>query len=90
MHARIMLRSGCTSGTRIADLMAQMDRIINAIHSSVPEELWPEILRKIDGPVAADTPADEFDDGDDADDEYCPAESARTEEDCRIQRAGRA
>jgi serine/threonine protein kinase len=78
------------SGTRIADLMAQMDRIINAIHSSVPEELWPEILRKIDGPVAADTPADEFEDCDDADDEYCPAESARTEEDCRIQRAGRA
>ena len=41
-----------------------MDRIIRAIHSSVPEELWPEILRKIDGPVAADTPADEFEDGD--------------------------
>ena len=60
------------SGTRIADLMAQMDRIINAIHSSVPEELWPEILRKIDGPVAADTPADEFEDCDDAEDEYCP------------------
>jgi len=36
----------------------------------VPEELWPEILRKIDGPVAADTPADEFEDGDDAEDEY--------------------
>ena len=52
--------------------MAQMDRIINAIHSSVPEELWPEILRKIDGPVA-DTPADEFEDCDDAEDEYCPA-----------------
>src|SRR6476619_3056108 len=29
------------SGTRIADLMAQMGRIIDAIHSSVPEELWP-------------------------------------------------
>ena len=58
------------SGTRIADLMVQMDRIINAIHSSVPQELWPEILRKIDGPVAADTPAGEFEDGDDAEDEY--------------------
>ena len=78
------------SGTRIADLMVQMGRIINAIHSSVPEELWPEILRKIDGPVAADTPADEFEDGDDAEDEYDPAESARTEEDCWTQRAGRA
>ena len=56
------------SGTRIADLMVQMDHIIRAIHSSVPEELWPEILRKIDGPVVADTPADEFEDGDDAED----------------------
>jgi len=58
------------SGTRIADLRVQMGRIIDAIHSSVPEELWPEILRKIDGPVAADTPIDEFEDGDDAEDEY--------------------
>ena len=58
------------SGTRIADLMVQMSRIIDAIHSTVPEELWPEILRKIDGPVAADTPADEIEDGDDAEDEY--------------------
>ena len=38
------------SGTRIADLMVQMDHIIRAIHSSVPQEPWPEILRKIDGP----------------------------------------
>ena len=51
------------SGTRIADLMVQMDGIINAIHSTVPQELWPEILRKIDGPVAADT--DEIEDWDD-------------------------
>ena len=49
-----------TGATRIADLMVQMGRIIDAIHFSVPEELWPEILRKIDGPVAADTPADGF------------------------------
>ena len=77
LHALIDSRAG---GTRIADLMAQMARIINAIHSTVPEELWPEILCKIDGPVAADTPTDEFEDGDDAEDEYCPVESARTEE----------
>lgn len=37
------------SGTSIADLMVQMDRIINAIRSTVPEDMWPEILRKIDG-----------------------------------------
>ena len=76
------------SGTRIADLMVQMDRIINAIHSTVPEELWPEILRKIDGPVAADTPADEFEDCDDVEDEYDPAESAQADEDCWTSCAG--
>ena len=66
-----------TGATRIADLMVQMGRIIDAIHSSVPEELWPEILRKIDGPVAADTPTDGFEDCDDGEDEYDPAEPAQ-------------
>lgn len=81
-----------TSGTRIADLMVQMDHIINAIHSTVPEELWPEILRKIDGPVAADTPADEFEDCDDAEDEYEPVEPAQADGDGwnpRTRAAGR-
>ena len=50
--------------------VGSLDRIIRAIHSSVPEELWPEILRKIDGPVAADRTADEIDDCDDSEDEY--------------------
>ena len=77
------------SGTRIADLMVQMSRIIDAIHSSVPEELWPEILRKIDGPVAAETPADEFEDCDDAEDGYDPVEPARTDEYCWTQGARR-
>ena len=86
LHALIDSR---VSGTRIADLMAQMARIINAIHSTVPEELWPEILCKIDGPVAADTPADEFEDCDDAKDEYDPVESARTDEYCWTQGARR-
>ena len=70
------------SGTRIADLMAQMGRIIDAIHSTVPEELWPEILRKIDGPVAADSPADELEDCDDAEDMYDPRQSAKADKDC--------
>ena len=71
------LNESRASGTRIADLRAQMGRIIDAIHDTVPEELWPEILRKIDGPVAADRPADELEDGDDADDEYDAPESAQ-------------
>ena len=79
LQALIDSRAG---GTRIAELMVQMGRIIDAIHSTVPEQLWPEILRKIDGPVAADTPADEFEDCDDAEDEYDPLESAQADEDC--------
>jgi hypothetical protein len=67
LQALIDSRAG---GTRITDLRVQMGRIIDAIHSSVPEELWPEILRKIDGPVAADAPADEFEDCGNAEDEY--------------------
>ena len=35
------------------NMWVQLNRIIDAIHSSVPEELWPEILRKLDG--GADT-----------------------------------
>lgn len=37
------------SGTSMADIWVKMDKIINAIQSTVPEELWPEILRKLDG-----------------------------------------
>jgi hypothetical protein len=37
------------SGTSMMDMRLKMYRIIEAIHSTVPEELWPEILRKIDG-----------------------------------------
>jgi hypothetical protein len=65
----------------MAEIMVQMGHIIEAIHSSVPEELWPEILSKIDGPVAADTPRDEFEDCDDAEDECDPAETAQADGD---------
>jgi hypothetical protein len=60
------------SGTSIADLMVQMDRIIRAIHSTVPEELWPEILRKLDGDdgthARTDDEVEEFDPWEDRDD----------------------
>ena len=78
-----------TGRTSMAEILAQMDRIIRAIHCTVPEALWPEILRKIDGPVAADTPADQFEDGNDAEDEYDPVESAQADEDGWTQCAGR-
>jgi hypothetical protein len=33
----------------MVNMWVTMNRIIDAIHSTVPEELWPEILRKLDG-----------------------------------------
>ena len=71
-------------GTSIADLRVQMGRIIDAIHDTVPPELWEVILHKIGGPVSAGTPADEFEDCDDAEDEYGygPMQSAKAGEDC--------
>ena len=71
-------RSGQAS---MAEILFKVDRIINAVHDTVPEELWPQILRKIEGPVAADPP-EEFDDYEDAEDVYDPTESAKADEDC--------
>jgi hypothetical protein len=87
LQALIESRAG---GTRIADLRVQMSRIIDAIHSTVPQELWPEILRKIDGPVAADAPAGEIEDCDAADEEYDPVEPAPADGDCWTPSARRA
>ena len=66
----------------MAEILAQIDRIINAIRDTVPEELWPKILDKIGGPVAADRLTDEFEECDDAQDMYDPIESAKADEDC--------
>src|SRR6476659_4779461 len=40
LQALIDSRAGKTS---MADILFKLDRIINAIHSTVPKELWPEI-----------------------------------------------
>ena len=79
LQALIDSRAG---GTRMAEILVQMGRIIDAVHDTVPQELWPEILRKIDGPVAADKSADELEDGDDAEDMYDPRQSAKADKDC--------
>jgi hypothetical protein len=64
------------SGTRMVEMWAQMSRIIEVVHHFVPEERHEELLRQLEwqGPVAADSPADEFEDCDDAEDEYDPVE----------------
>ena len=79
LQALIESRAGKTS---MADILFKMDRIINAIHDTVPPELWEVILHKIGGPVAADTPIDEFDECDGAEDMYVPMDSAKADEDC--------
>ena len=58
------------SGTSAVEMLVQLDRVIRAVKSTVPEALWPEIQRKIDGDDPASVPlADEepdaFDPGDD-------------------------
>jgi len=79
LQALIDSRAGRTS---MADILFKMDRIINAIHDTVPPELWEVILHKIGGPVPADTPMDEIEDWDGAEDMYDPMQSARADEDC--------
>src|SRR6478672_20277 len=79
LQALIDSRAGRTS---MAEILFKMDRIINAIHDTVPQELWEVILRKIDGPVAADTPMDEFDDCDDTEDMCDPMDSGVADEAC--------
>jgi hypothetical protein len=52
----------------IVTMRAEMNRIIYAVKSTVPESMWPEIARKLEGeaiePIAED--ADAFDPEDDA------------------------
>jgi hypothetical protein len=56
----------------IADIYVQMNRIIEAVRSTVPEELWPEILAKLDGvaePAQRAEADDDIDEGFDPDDD---------------------
>jgi hypothetical protein len=58
------------SGTSMADMLVQMNRIINAVKSTVPESMWPEIVRKLKSEGEASEPleddeADVFDPADD-------------------------
>ena len=50
----------------IAKIMLQVNQIIEAVRSTVPEDMWPEIVAKLDGgeqhPEALDVGMDSFDD----------------------------
>ena len=66
----------------MADIMVQMNRIIAAVKSMLPESSWPELMRKLDGVAEtderSDAPIEELDPG--ADDEYDPLEFADEED----------
>ena len=56
------------SGTSVADMLVRMSRIINAVKDTVPESMWPEIARKIQGGDEASEPLEDeavFDPDDD-------------------------
>jgi hypothetical protein len=67
LHAILESREGQGD---VAAAYVKLNRIIEAIKSTVPEELWPEILRKLEGETesfvsfAADSDTDAFDPGD--------------------------
>jgi hypothetical protein len=79
LQALIESRAGRTS---MVDILVQMDKIINAIKSTVPEEMWEEIAAKLDEPIAVGPPADESEDRDDAEDEYDPVNPVMADEKC--------
>ncbi|MGA9676324.1 MAG: hypothetical protein WBR28_14100 [Mycobacterium sp.] len=57
------------SGTSMAYMLVQINRIINAIKSTVPESMWPEIVRKMKGEDEASEPMDDDADVFDPDDD---------------------
>lgn len=42
--------ASAASGMDIADIMMKMDRVIRAVKETVPEELWPVIVERIEDP----------------------------------------
>ncbi|MGO9156405.1 hypothetical protein, partial [Mycobacterium sp.] len=58
------------SGTSMAEMLVQIGRIVDAVKTTVPESMWPEIVRKMKGEDEASEPleddeVDVFDPGDD-------------------------
>jgi hypothetical protein len=59
LQALIESRAGEMS---MAEVMVKMDRVIRAVRSSVPPELWPEIRRQLEGDDEPAEPREEEDD----------------------------
>jgi hypothetical protein len=71
----------CEQGDDIAELRLQLGRIIDAVKSTVPEQLWGDIIEKPDQPQqypkAMDAETEDFDD----EGAYDPTEFAEDEDD---------
>lgn len=39
--------AGSSDGMEIARIMVQMDQVINAVRDTVPEDMWPEIVERL-------------------------------------------
>ena len=64
LQALVESRAGETS---LAEIIVKMNRVIEAVRSTVPPELWPEIRRRIEGDDAPEPLEDGvLDPGDDA------------------------
>ena len=72
---------GRDQGIDIAEMKAQLGRIIYAVKSTVPQQMWGEIAERLDHPdrhpEALDVEADAFDD---ADERFDPTEFAEDDE----------
>ena len=59
LQAMIESRAGETS---LAEIVVKMNRVIEAVRSTVPPELWPEIRRQLEGDDEPAEPPEEEDD----------------------------
>ncbi len=88
---KVAVNTGIVAAGRLQSLMdtrdysremlvmkVQMDRICDAVKSTVPQEMWGEIVEKLEEleqhPKALDVGTDSFDDADDDDEPYDPTE----------------
>ena len=70
LQALVESRAGETS---LAEIIVKMNRVIEAVRSTVPPELWPEIRRQLEGDDEPAEPLEEEDgDGFEPDDPFEP------------------
>lgn len=64
----------------VVDMRVKVNRIINAVRSMLPESLWPELLRRIDGDAPVDALHQQFGALDAGDEEFDPRQFAEMDD----------